>query len=350
MTRNLLTMVLILSVHFSYSQDFSLVKEQLIENDIDGATKTVQKLLKEVPESGEAHYWLGACLYKTYGDDRLNSSKDKKPIIDAGVSFEKARFLDESCVQKADGANYLKSYSGVIYNIGVTSYQEGDMQMAFTFFRMSVEASDWLRRKDSESLFYAGHCANKLNDSEAAKDYLSLLVSNEPDHIGGVRELLKAHVALSELNEGKAVLKNALIHHPEEKILWRELMVLGIKMDAPEEALSAAQTLSHLDSENPENLAYLASLYDRTGDTQKAISSYVECLTINPDHPKALHNIGVLYYNDAVSILNISPSEEQKEQANVNLKKAMEFLQKAKRMDPANEDIALLIENIEKIR
>lgn len=347
--KQLLLATLIFSTSFLHSQDFSLIEEQIFENDLKEAKTSLQKIIKEDQLNAEAHYWLGAVLHRAYCNSVAGDSKDDKIIVDAGISFEKAKFLDPSCLIKADEGKQLSSYSGKVFNLGVTHFQSNNVEMAFTFFKMSVEATDWLGEIDEEALFYTGLCANKLDDASTAKEYLEQALAKDPSSVEVVKELLKAKISLGELAEGKELLKSSLTHHPDEESLWKELVLLGVKMEDNEEALAAAQTLSHLDSGNPQNLAFLASLYDQSGNTEKAINSYSECLNVDPNHPKVSYNLGVLLYNDAISVLNMAPSEEDKNKAIKKLVVAKSHLENAQKLDPNNMDISTILKNIQSV-
>ena len=100
-----------------------------------------------------------------------------------------------------------------------------------------------------------------------------------------VKELCKSYTNLNELDQAKNLLKTSLVQTPNEANLWFELMNVTASMNQPEESLEAAKTLSHLEANNPENLAYLAGLYDKTGDQEKAIEKKIQSATFVITNP-----------------------------------------------------------------
>ncbi len=331
------------------AQDFSMVKELLIEEEIVQAKSEVQKLLSEHPENAEAYYWFGSTLAREYASKELNPNGDVKLVIDAGISFEKAKFLDAGCLQKTDGGRQLKAYSSKVYNLAINAYKNSDVEMAFTYFKMVAMSNEWVGVNDSETLYYAGHCANKLNDSNTAKLFLEKALVLQPENVKVSKELIKAKISLNELEDAKGAIKNSLTYHPTDQGLWQELMMLSLDMKDHEEALSAAQTLSHLDSGNVSTKAFLASLYDKSGKKEKAISTYVECVTMDPEHAMATYNLGILLYNEAIVVLQMNPTPEQKENAITNLEKAANYLKQSRKLNPTNTDIQEILENIDKM-
>ncbi|MFK7756265.1 MAG: tetratricopeptide repeat protein [Flavobacteriales bacterium] len=332
------------------AQDLSMVKELLMEEEIAKAKTEVQSILSEYPESAAAYYWLGSTLAREYSSAQLNPSRDVKPMIDAGISFEKAKFLNQNCLVETDGGRRLKSFSSKVYNLAINAYKDSNVEMAFTYFKMVAMSNDWVNVIDTETLYYTGHCANKLEDSNTAKMYLEKALANKPEDVKIAKELVKANIKLGEQNEAKAVIKNSLTYNPTEQDLWQELMMLSLDMADNEEALSAAQTLSHLDSGNISTKAFLASLYDKNGKKEKAISTYVECVTMDPEHTMATYNLGVLLYNQSVKVLQMSPTPEQKLEANKTLEMSSDYLKQAQKLDPSNSDIKKILSNIDKMK
>ena len=343
--------VMIMAISLSLNgQDFNVIKELLNQDKVFEASDIAQQIVQRNPDLAAAHYWLGASMYRSYVSSDLNPNKEIKSIIDAGIAFEKAEYLDPSCSKKADHGQALKAYGGKAFNLGVLSYQKKEMDIAFTFFKMSNQVSEWTGKPDSESMYYAGHCANKLGDHKSAKDFLGKLVSKEPSNEKAVKELAQAHLNLEELDEMKSLLQSSLVHNPNSSDLWYEFMNVTSMLNLPEESLEAAQTLSHLESGNTENLAFLASLYDKTGEKEKAITTYTNCLSIDGDHQKANYNLGVLYYNEAVTVSNIATTDAQKNDVKENLIKAEKYLTQAQNLDSQNVELEMLLSNIQNMK
>lgn len=331
------------------AQDFNLVEELLLEEQLSAAKSEIQKILKDYPENASAYYWLGSVLAREYAEKDLNPEKDIKLMIDAGVSFEKAKFLNHACLQETDQGKQLKSFSSKVYNLGINSYQSGNIEMAFTHFKMVVMANEWVGKNDHEALYYTGHCANKLNSASSAKAYLEKAIVLKPEDLKVVRELIKAKMELGENDEARVLAKSALTYHPTDQSLWQDLMSISMKLQDDEEALSAAQTLSHLDSGNATTKAFLASLYDRTGNKEKAINTYLECVALDSEHAMANYNLGVLLYNEAITTLQMAPSPEAKAEATNKLQTAKFHLEQAYKLDPSNEEAKKILKNIEKM-
>jgi len=293
-----------------YAQDFTQVKDLIQQGDFDDAIKAAKSLVKDAPESAEAHYWMGMSLFSSYCNAENFKNHDTKSLIDAGISLDKAQFLDANVLNKISDLNLLKTFNSKTYNLGVTSYQDGDMELAYTYFNMSARTSDWMGKLDQDALYFTGHCALKLNNTQGAVKYLSQAHAMAPENIKVIKELAKAKEANGDLESCVALLNKGLVFHPENEDLWYMLMSANATLGNNEDALAAAQTLSHMDSVNDQNLAFLGSMYDRTGDIEKAKKTYMKCLEINPDHEKANFNLGVLYFNEIVMALNADSSKK----------------------------------------
>jgi len=276
----LLTVALSFITLISSAQDFDLVQELLLEGETLKAKSKIQNIIEDHPENAEAFYWLGSALSQEVSSKELNPQGDIKLMVDAGVSFEKAKFLNFGCLKSTDNGRALKVYSSKTYNLGISSYKKGNIEMALTHFKMVVMSNEWLQKEDVDALYYTGHCANKLNNPEVAKTYLEKAMAVHPENMKIARELVKAKIDLNELADASSVIKKSLAHNPTDKSLWQDLVAVSLKAENHEEALSASQTLSHLDSSNSANMAILASMYDKVGKKEKALDTYMECVII----------------------------------------------------------------------
>lgn len=333
-----------------YGQTGQEINELLMEDNVRQATDLAKKWVKAEEQSAEACYWLGASLYRFYSSSELNPQKEVNSIIDAGIAFEKAKYLDVSCAEQADNSKMLNAYASKTFNLGVLSYQKSDVEMAFTYFKMTSEAQDWMGKVDEDALFYGGLCATEIGNTDMAKSYFQKVLNLNPQNTQAIKKLASTHIKLAELEDAKALLKTSLVNNPNDADLWYELMNVTSQLNQPEEALEAALTLSHLESGNAENLAFLGSLYDKLGEKEKAMNTYSNCLELDDSHPMANYNLGVLHYNDAVTLQGVANTPEKKKELAKSLNEAEKFLVKAKESGQTKGDVDMLLKNLDQMK
>lgn len=171
---------------------------------------------------GKTWYYKGLVYYTLSKDSLLNLTDDsfKKTAFE---SFEKALSLEDKKFRDADKAvNYLKAISADVFNLGVEQYSAGEFEGAYKSFSMMKQ----------------------INAS---------LLKN-----GATLQVSEAQVA------------NSTAASAEQAGLNKE-------------AILAYKELLELDN-NANNYRFLASLYKRDGDKEKAFATLEEAAKVHPQN------------------------------------------------------------------
>jgi len=347
--RLILVTIFLASYLGSHAQSVAKAEDLLNQGLILEAKKELVLLVNSQPKNSKANYWLGVVLSAEYSAKELNPNKDPKPLIDAGVSFEKAIYLDSHLDSSAEIAN-IKAFQNKAYNAGVQNYQSSELEMAFTFFKMSSEAANWLNTPDLQSIYFAGHCANQIGEHQSAVMILEPAIQLDPSNEKLSKELLTAYMKVKDYSQAHSLINQTLVYHQSSKYFWYEYLSLSMKTEKLEEALKAAKQLSALDNNNAKNFALMASLYDQTGDTQMAIETYEKVLSLNPNDVQANFNLGVILYNQVIELNNSAATKENVKKSKELLDKAENYLLTAQTIDPGNMDIPVILENINSMK
>jgi tetratricopeptide (TPR) repeat protein len=96
-----------------------------------------------------------------------------------------------------------------------------------------------------------------------------------------------------------------------------------------------------VESNNPSIYFAKGTLYEKSGNKEKALEAYNQAIKVDPEYFNAYFNIGALYFNNAVELYEVANKMEDlkaynaaKVIADAELRKALEPLEKAYQIDP----------------
>ena len=181
-----------------------------------------------------------------------------------------------------------------------------------------IEVSDWERAapiahdliaaEPDQSRWHraAGQCALHLDRPDDASDHLHVALGiSADDHL--------AHYFLSHAlrlqkrpADAEAAVERAIQLQPEDADYWTEFGWLAFERDDHSAALRCANTACELNPENPRATTLLAAAQSQIppdeggtrGEPHAQIASLGRTLEIDPENDAALHNMGVVYFNE----------------------------------------------------
>ena len=228
-----LTLILSLAMQFSFAQSsqvmaaYSYLGEYNLSKDGEDlveAKKAIDKASEHETTSlqGKTWYYRGM-IYQMLSKDELLSKTDDTYTDEALKSFEKALSLDDKKFRnQEDCLNYMRAISADIFNNGVDKYQKGEYAAAY---------------KD----FMAMKAINKT------------LTANEVDLVVDTERTVSNAASAAE------------------------------QAGMTEEAIAAYKDLLSMNNE-ANNYRFLASLYKKTGDKEKALATLEEAEKAHPEN------------------------------------------------------------------
>jgi tetratricopeptide (TPR) repeat protein len=200
---------------------------------------------------------------------------------------------------------------------------------------------------DTMMLYYTGMAASRADLLDESIKYYELareVNCPEPDLYVFLKQ---KYFMKGDTAKGVEILEDGFKKDPDNQSILIELINYYLTNNRGEEALEYLQIAQ---KDDPTNLSFIfaeATLYDKLGETDKALETYNRCIEIDPDYFNAYYNIGVMYYNNAVEMYKAAdeigtPKEygEATDAADVVLAKALPFMEEANRIDP--EEVSTL--------
>ncbi len=196
---------------------------------------------------------------------------------------------------------------------------------------------------DTTLIYYAGMAASRAGmTEEAIKFYEKARSYDYPDPDLYIF-LRSKYWETGDTATGVKVLVEGFNKFPDNQAILIELINYYLVTGREQEALDY---LKLAQEDDPTNLSFIfaeATLYDKQGETEKALEKYQKCIDIDPTYFNAYYNIGVMYFNKAVEMYKDANSIKDpieygkaKEEADEVLKKAVPAMEKANELAEAD--------------
>lgn len=377
MKRLALTVALCVAASASFAQMKDVNTAQRIakgDNPNFGEARTLIKGALENPESkNDPKTWYVAGLIENL---QFNVEKDKQilgqqanePAMYEALGsilpyFLKAYELDQLPNEKGkikpkytkDIKNTLKNNHSSYINGGAYYFEKEDYKNAYNLFDQYIQISDLpmfqgdqIATKDSnyqQFTFYAGVAASLSGDHENAIKYFNS--SKQFDYRSNeVYQLLAdEYKQLNDTVNFSKLLEEGVQKFPNDNFYLLHLINIYINSNKNEEALT------YLDKAIGQEPS--AQLYDVKGkvyemgmqDFAKAEECFVKALEVDPDYLESMGNLGRLYYNEGINLINEANAltdaneyQAAKEKALVLFKKALPYFERVHKENPDDRE------------
>ncbi|HAA17229.1 MAG TPA: hypothetical protein DCP28_00085, partial [Cytophagales bacterium] len=313
--------------------------------DLAQAKENIDLAIEHEKTMGKGRTWF---VYGQVHEDIFNS---EDPTVQA---------LDEMCLEHAitgyektieierEGSNYhtlagfqLENIWGGLLNRGATAYQDGDNENALKWF----DKAKLVKPEDTTAYLYAGISAQGIDDIPAALENFRTLVE-----LGYSDVAIYNSIIYYTKNFEKDTLgaldwtRKAREQFPSDDDLRKQEVNLLIETNQLDDARAGIVEAIEAEPDNANLYFNLGYLYETEGDDEKALENYRKAVEIDPEYFDAVYNIGVYYYNTAADLykeaneLTISEynkrGKEIEEEARVNLRESMPFMESASELRP----------------
>lgn len=303
--------------------------------------------------SGSSKNWyLKGRIYKAIYLDDSTDFKNLAGEAALGVAmeaFNKVKSMDkENSTYVIFSNQEISQLYGFIMNEGAAKYNENDYEGSYNDFMTALKVQE----NDTTALLYGGVSAQQADMIDEALACFQTLADNGDAKIDTYKTMI--YLYRSEKEDLESVLKivaQALEKFPDNSELTQERITTLIIMGKEDEAKAELETAINNDPTNHLYYYFMGYLYDQKEDTENSMAQYKKALELNPDYYEANYNLGVVYYNVGREIRselnNLSLDEyrvkevEYVERANVHLREALPYFEKAVEIKP-EEDIQLL--------
>ncbi|MFZ4522940.1 MAG: tetratricopeptide repeat protein [Bacteroidales bacterium] len=330
-----LFLVLVTSITIAFGQKNvrQTASNYLKDGKLDKAMEAINICVLDASTAQDTKAWfIRGNVYMAIANstDEKFSKLDADPLAKALESYKKTVDLDtkkeyyDEILMKLDGK--YRSF----FDTAVAKYNGKNFKDAMINFGKAADMLVAVNITDSISLQYAGMCATKANEKEAAKGfYMRLLNGNmkSPTVYSSLSDIYlnekDSASALKIIREGRKVYPNNLV------LILAESDVYNYFNDV-DKAIATLTLASKKDSTNHLVFMALGSNYQKIyEDTVKpaqmrndsylnAEKAYKKAIELKPDFSEAYFNFASLYFNAAVPLAikaNGLPLEQKEQYA-----------------------------------
>ncbi len=271
----------------------------------------------------------------------------ENPLDEAWSAFQRAIELEVSGRQENRLEEAFLRLNGQYVNKAIMHYEEGDFDKSFRAFEMALKVADspyFTEPLDTGLVFNAGFVASLAGNHKDALPYLER--SKDMGYgDGNVYVMIKeAYIETGDSLRAERILQEGFEKFPEDNMVLVELVNFYMATENSEAALNYLDLAKEQEPNNPTFHYAEGFLWDGLGEQEKAIEAYTRATEIDPDYFDAFYNLGVIYFNEAVQMLEAANEimdnveyEKARDEAFKVLRKAVPYLEQAHVINPEEE-------------
>jgi tetratricopeptide (TPR) repeat protein len=172
-----------------------------------------------------------------------------------------------------------------------------------------------------------------------------------------LRNMTLIYIERGDTEKAKALIKTARAENPDDVFLMRADADMSYKMGDNARYNELMEKIVASDPENPELYFNLGISNDQLGNQEKALEYYNKALELRPDYEAALINLAALKLSGEDKIVEEMNSlgnsaadnkkyDELKKQREQSYKEALPYLEKARAINPSNQNVLKYLMNI----
>lgn len=297
-------------------------------------------------------YYVKGLVYQAIAksENPQFKSLSEYPLFDAFDNIKKAYEMEGSKIIHSAADLILLNMANDIINKGVEAYQADDMVNAFKYFEKSLEVKQmpvFNGEIDTAIVFNCALVAHRNQDYDNAIKYYNQSIELNYGEGDTYSYLATCYKEKNEIENYVNTLKKGFEKYPSNKSLLGGIINYYIlDSENTEEALKYLAVARESDPTNPQFYSAEAHLYDKLGNKEMAIEKYKKAIEIKEDFFEAYYNLGVLYFNDGITLTDeankITDNAKfavAKEKADNKFKESVPYLEKAHELEPSDASI-----------
>ena len=231
----------------------------------------------------------------------------ENPLPDADHAFRKAIELDTDNKLTDKIAEGLKDLKLYFESEGIDAFNIKDFEKAYNNFNniLNINKLPLMEGTVDTLIFYSTARAAK----EAGKDEIAIQMFNKSLELDYDDPFIyiflnESYKTLGDTANALVTLKTGFEKHPENQSILIELINFYLLRGESEAAL---EYLGLAKEDDPENISFIfaeGTIFDKLERTDDAIKAYKTCIELDSTYFNAYFNLGVVYYNKAVKIID----------------------------------------------
>jgi len=314
-----------------------------IQNAIEQQNRGYLKKAKEYIDKACTHestadnakaWYYRTMIYVKIGDEIKKNTKKGKELVAVVPNWAHECMISALTWQKLDvKREFEQNISLAVTYVGSEYYQfaldaynkEHDYAKAMAFCDTAIMLYGISGKENLPHAYYlAGGSAMNMENSAAAKNYFSKLVSSRnKTYPAAYEQLYKIYLDEKDTVNAVKTAKTFAQIAPDtvyqgDMLASKAYRLVG-NIEKSQEHMNKALAKVRNDNEKAILLCAIGTNYDESGDYVQAEKCYKESLQIMPNQFIANNSMGLMFYNRAVDKLNASSEVDFDDEASVEL-------------------------------
>jgi tetratricopeptide (TPR) repeat protein len=286
----------------------------------------------------------------TFENDALTGWKETEvihpnPLPEALAAYNRALELDtiKHSLDKQIMVN-LERLKKQFEDKAIQNFSEGNYAASLTAFENLMEVSKTRLFKgyiDTVIVYNAALAAKNAGQHDKAIKYFRKAIDLGYGGSDAYYLLKSEYVLVNDSNAAIRTLEEGFTRYPDTALILIEIVNYYLTAGDIDKGLQYLQLAEKQQSNNPSIYFAKGTLFEKSGNNEKALEAYNQAISVDPNYFNAWFNIGALYYNNAVELYDKANKIEElkayntaKAIADEELKKAIEPMEKAYQIDP----------------
>ncbi|MGB0391711.1 MAG: tetratricopeptide repeat protein [Salibacteraceae bacterium] len=331
------------------------------QGDYRKAKTAIDEASKHVKTSTWPRTWnyMGK-IYYAIATDTTAALADLRPgaIFTSADAFAKVLAKPDSRTDIGEVKTYLGIYCyNKIWDDGVAFYNTKDYPNASKNFAKCAEIKTLVEplALDTTGYYYAANAAAASEDHENAIKYYEKIKGTGYQNgvayskiAGEYKAMGDSAKAISAISEGRAT-------YPDNQSLLIAEFNMYVEMGETEKAISNIDKAIEANPEKPAYYYVRGKLKESLKDLEGAETDYKKTIEIDPDHLDANHDLGAMYVNQSIVVveeMNALPYSDtkgydaKKAELEAIYAKALPYLEKAYSLDKSDVEVQGILKKL----
>lgn len=291
-------------------------------------------------------------IYTNLASDSALYAQVPDALEKAAMSLMKAEELDVKERYTSERLADVARGATIAGNAGITYFNTGVYGRAGELFVTAAEMTQMLGAVDTMAIFNSALCFEKAGQNDRAIEQYMMCGAYGYQVPEVFLFVANIHKMEGDTASALTTLQNARKDFPREQALIIEELNIYLVAGEFERAKENLMLAAEQDPTNEILWFSLGSVYDNLGLQDEAVGAYAKSLAIKEDYFDANYNLGALYFNKAVQMVNdandmwkprMSSAEATKQKELEDGGKAMfstalPYLERALQVDPDDRE------------
>lgn len=291
-------------------------------------------------------------IYTNLASDSALYAQVPDALEKAAMSLMKAEELDVKERYTSERLADVARGATIAGNAGITYFNTGVYGRAGELFVTAAEMTQMLGAVDTMAIFNSALCFEKAGQNDRAIEQYMMCGAYGYQVPEVFLFVANIHKMEGDTASALTTLQNARKDFPREQALIIEELNIYLVAGEFERAKENLMLAAEQDPTNEILWFSLGSVYDNLGLQDEAVGAYAKSLAIKEDYFDANYNLGALYFNKAVQMVNdandmwkprmssteAAKQKELEEGGKAMFSTALPYLERALQVDPDDRE------------